>query len=144
MVDPLPGDRAPVARALGRVRAVPGLPAGGATRHLHDEPDRVDQRPATQGHPQPRPVPLRTSRVEGALPRRAQPRRVPQSERRDEKLGLETSAPSVHDLLRGTHPHTMTTTIIYTDGLTRPQPRTVMPGCPWSVLRVRWVVYRGS
>ena len=34
---------------------------------------------------------------------------------RDPQLGLETSAASVHDLLRGTHPHPMTATITYTD-----------------------------
>jgi hypothetical protein len=69
-----------------------------------DEPDRVDQRPAAEGHPQPRPVPVRAGRVESVLPRGAQPRPVPQPERRDEKLGLEESIASVHDLLRRTHP----------------------------------------
>jgi hypothetical protein len=33
----------------------------GAARHLHAEPDRVDERPAAQGHPQPRPVPVRAA-----------------------------------------------------------------------------------
>jgi hypothetical protein len=96
------------------------VPARGPPRHLHDEPDRVDERPTPKGHSQPRPVPDRAGRAQSALPRRPQPRRVPQPERRDEKFGLETSAPSVHDLLRGTHPHTMTATITYTDGLTLP------------------------
>ena len=42
---------------------------------------------------------------------------------RHKKLGLETGTTSVHDLLRGTHPHTMTATITYTDGLTLPGPQ---------------------
>jgi len=49
---------------------------------------------------------------------------VPRSDRnrnaRLERLGLEESLPSVHDLLRGKHPHTMTTTLTYTDPLTLP------------------------
>ena len=36
----LPGDRPAVAGALGRVRAVPGVPARGPPGDLHDEPDR--------------------------------------------------------------------------------------------------------
>ena len=34
--------------------------------------------------------------------------------------GLEESATDIHDLLRGTHPHTMTATITYTNRLTLP------------------------
>ncbi len=39
------------------------------------------------------------------------------------EVQAETSAPSVHDRLRGTHPHTMTATITCTDGLTLPRSR---------------------
>lgn len=43
------------------------------------------------------------------------------AERRSEsEVGLETSAASVHDLFRRTHPHTMTATITYINGLTLP------------------------
>jgi len=43
----LPGDRQAVAGALERVHPVPGVPARGPARHLYDEPDRVDEQPAT-------------------------------------------------------------------------------------------------
>ena len=55
--DSLSGDREAVAGALERVHPVPGVPARGPPGDLHDEPDRVDERPAAQSHPQPRPVP---------------------------------------------------------------------------------------
>ena len=54
---PVPGDRQAVAGALERVHPVPGVPARGQAGDLHHEPDRVDERPAAQGDPQPRPVP---------------------------------------------------------------------------------------
>ncbi len=42
----LPGDHPAVGERLGRVRAIPGLRPGNTNRHLHDQRDRVDQRPA--------------------------------------------------------------------------------------------------
>jgi|HubBroStandDraft_5_1064220.scaffolds.fasta_scaffold533993_2 hypothetical protein len=41
-------------------------------------------------------------------------------EYRDPQLGMETSPPGVHDLLRRTNPDPMTATITYTDGRTLP------------------------
>jgi hypothetical protein len=58
--------------------------------------------------------PLPKGRAEGALPGRAEPAGVLATKRRDPNHRLETSAPSVHDLLRRRHPHTLTATIIYT------------------------------
>jgi transposase-like protein len=78
---------------------------------------------AAEGHPQPRPVPLRAGRAEGALPGRAEPGRVPPAQRRDQQLRLETSPASVHHLLRGADPHPMTATITYTDDRTLPRGR---------------------
>jgi hypothetical protein len=43
-------------------------------------------------------------------------------EYRDPQLGMETSPPGVHDLLRRTNPDPMTATITYTDGRTLPLP----------------------
>jgi putative transposase len=40
------GHRQAMARALGGVRAVPGIPTGRAPRRVYDESDRVDERPA--------------------------------------------------------------------------------------------------
>src|SRR6202035_2388626 len=62
-----------------------------------------------------RPVALRPGRPESPLPGRPQPEGLPDREHRDPELRLETGAPGVHDLLRGTNPNTMTATITYTD-----------------------------
>jgi len=81
----------------------------------------VDERPAAEGHPQPRPVPVRAGRLEGALPGGPEPRGAPQPERRDPQLRVETGAAGIHDLLRRPNPNTMTNaTIIYTDDRTLP------------------------
>ena len=118
---PVPGDRQAVAGALAGVRPVPGVPAAGAAGDLYDEPDREHERPAAQGHPQPRPVPLRAGRPQSALPGGPQPGRLPQPEHRDPEFGVERSAAGVHDLLRRTNPDPMkTATITYTDGRTLP------------------------
>jgi len=117
---PLPRHRQAVADPLERVRAVSGVPATGAARGVHDKSDRVDERSAAKGHPQPRPVPLRTGSPKSAVPGRAQSGGVPLTNSRHEKLELENGTTSVHDLLRGTHPNTMTATITYTDGPTLP------------------------
>jgi putative transposase len=57
LAGPLPRDREAVAGALGRVHPVPGVPAGGQAGDLYHEPDREHERPAAQGHPQPRQFP---------------------------------------------------------------------------------------
>ena len=77
LAGPLPGDREAVAISLGAVHPVPGLPARGPPGHLHDEPDRVDERAAAESDPEPRPVPLRAGRPQSALPRGAEPGGVP-------------------------------------------------------------------
>jgi Transposase, Mutator family len=60
---------------------------------------------------------IQPARPQSPLPGRAQPGGVPRPECRDPQFGLETGAASVHDLLRGTNPNTMTdATIAYTDG----------------------------
>jgi len=51
---PVPGDREAVAGALGAVHPVPGLPARGPPGNLHREPDRVGERAAAEGDPEPR------------------------------------------------------------------------------------------
>src|SRR5215469_15531575 len=103
----LPDDREAVAGALGRVHPLPGVPARGPPGDLHDEPDRVGQRPAAQGHPQPRPVPLRAGRPQGSLPGSAQPGGLPPPECGDPQFSMEASPASVHDLLRRTNPDPM-------------------------------------
>jgi hypothetical protein len=102
--------RTPTAR---RRRKGSGL---GSTALFHTgyQPDRTDQRPAVLGHPQPRPVPQRAGRSEGALPRSPRPRGLPPANRRDPKLRLHTSPACVHDPLPGADPHPMTATITYT------------------------------
>ena len=97
---PVPGDRAALADPLGRVRSVPGVPPRGETGHLYNESHRVDERPAAEGDPQPRAVPHRTVRAEGAVPGGAEPRGLPSAHRRNQKFRLEASAASLHDLLR--------------------------------------------
>src|SRR5262249_14967855 len=88
---------------------------------LHHQPDRVDECPAAESHPQPRPVPLRAGRAEGALPSRPEPGGIPQPQRGDPQRRVETGAPGVHDLLRRPDPDPMkTATITYTDD--RPLP----------------------
>ena len=117
----VPGDRAALARALGGVRAVPSVSPRGEAGDLHNQSHRVDERPAAEGDPQPRPVPHRAVRPQGAVPGGAKPRRVPPADRRHPQLRLETSAASVHDLLR--RPATgimINATGSYTDGLTLP------------------------
>jgi hypothetical protein len=55
------------------------------------------------------------------LPRGPEPGGVPQPQRRDPQLRVETGAPGVHDLLRRANPHPMkTATVTYTDGRTLP------------------------
>ena len=49
----------------------------------------LDQRPAAQGHPQPRPVSLRTGRPQSPLPRGPEPGGVPQPEHRDPQRRVE-------------------------------------------------------
>src|SRR5439155_2679889 len=121
----LPGDREAVAGPLERVHPVPGVPAGGAPGHLYNEPDRVNERPAAESDPQPRPVPLRAGRPQSPLPGGAQPRGIPPPQRRDPQLRMETSPSGLHHLLRGPDPHPMkTATITYTDD------RTLPPGEP--------------
>src|SRR5262249_3072286 len=106
---------------LAGVHPVPGVPARGQTGDLYDEPDRVDERPSPQGHPQPRPVPLRAGRPQSPLPGGAEPGGVPPPECRDPPLGVETGAAGVHHLLRRTNPAPMkTATITYTDSRTLP------------------------
>jgi hypothetical protein len=80
---PVSGDHQALAGALVRVHPVPGLPARGQAGDLHHEPDRVDERPAAQGDPQPGPVPLRTGRPQSPLPGGAEPGGVPQPQCRD-------------------------------------------------------------
>ena len=120
----LPRHRQSLAGALGGVHAVPGVPARGPPRHLHDEPDRVDELPAAESHPQPRPVPLRAGRPQSALPPRPEPRGLSRPEHRNPQLRVETGSASLHDLLRRTNPNPLTATITYTDG------RTLPPSCP--------------
>ena len=134
----LPGHHQAVAGTLGRVHPVPGLPARGQARHLHHEPDRQLERPAAEGHPQPRPVPQRSGRPEGALPGGPEPAGIPRPEHRDPQFRVETGAPGVHDLLRRTNPNPMkTATITYTDDRTLPSRFTSVRVHVWSdVLRV--------
>jgi transposase-like protein len=106
---------------------VPGVPARGPPGDLHHEPDRVDERPAAQGDPQPRAVPLRTGCPQGPLPRRAQPGGLPGSEHGHPKFRLETGAAGVHDLLRRMNPNPMTATLTYTDGRTLPDGAITLP-----------------
>jgi Transposase, Mutator family len=76
---------------------------------------------AAPGDPQPRPVPQRAGRPEGSLPGGAQPGGVPQPQRRNPQLRMETGAAGVHDLLRRADPNTMKpATITYTDDRTLP------------------------
>ena len=58
-------DRAAVAGGLRAVHPVPSVPARGPAGDLHDQPDREHERPAADGHPQPRPVPVRAGRAQG-------------------------------------------------------------------------------
>lgn len=63
------GDRAAVGVLLGGVRAVPGVRRGDPTGDLHDERDRVDQRPLPEGGAGPRALPERGRGAEVPLPR---------------------------------------------------------------------------
>src|SRR5215467_14707123 len=104
-------------------------PAAPAIFHTGHEPDREHERPAAQGDPQPRPVPFRAGRPQGALPGGAEPGGAPAAQRRDPKLGVEAGAPGIHDLLRRTNPNPMTTaTITYTDLRTLPAEMANMSG----------------
>jgi hypothetical protein len=50
-----PADRPHLAGRLAGIRAISDLPAGATPDRLQHESDRSDQRPATEGHPQPGP-----------------------------------------------------------------------------------------
>src|SRR6266498_1056320 len=52
---------------------------------------RVAEPPATQGHPRPRPVPLRAGRPQSPLPRGPQPGGIPRSQRGNPQLRVSPS-----------------------------------------------------
>ena len=70
----VPGDHPAVGERLGRVRPVPGLRPGDTDDHLHDQRDRVPQRPVPPLGQGPRPLPDRAGRPQAPLPHRPQPR----------------------------------------------------------------------
>jgi Transposase and inactivated derivatives len=57
MGETLPGYHPAVGERVGGIRAIPGLRPGNKDRHLHDQCDRVDQRPAAAGRERPRHFP---------------------------------------------------------------------------------------
>jgi putative transposase len=66
----VPGDDPLVGDHLGRVRAVPRVPARAPQGRLHHQRDRVAERQVPTGGPSPRTLPQRASRDEGPLPHR--------------------------------------------------------------------------
>ena len=64
----LPGYHTAVGERVGGIRAVPGLRPGNKDSHLHDQRDRVDQRPAAAGGERPRPLPDRAGRPQVPVP----------------------------------------------------------------------------
>jgi putative transposase len=68
MGEALPGYHTAVGKRVGRIRAVPGLRPGNKDGDLHDERDRVDQRPPQEGRQRPRPLPDRAGRPEMPVP----------------------------------------------------------------------------
>ena len=56
---PLPADQPVLARRLGQSDPVLRLPAGAASRCVHDKPDREPQQRRPQSRPDPRPLPRR-------------------------------------------------------------------------------------
>ena len=91
-----------VGEGVGAVHAVPGVPAGPAARHLHDELDRVAELPAAQGRQEPRSLPLRRrgreAAVAGDLQHRGQASR--RASKGDRPVRRAASQP------RTTHPRT--------------------------------------
>ena len=70
----LPGDHPAVGERLGRIRALPAVRPGNPDSDLHDQRDRVDQRPAAAGGERPRPLPHRAGRPQMPLPGDHEPR----------------------------------------------------------------------
>ena len=64
----LPGHHPAVGERLGGIRAVPAVRPGNKDGHLHDERDRVDQRPAAPRGERPRPLPDRAGRPQVPVP----------------------------------------------------------------------------
>ena len=64
----LPGYHTAVGERVGGIRAIPGLRPGNKDRDLHDQRDRVDQRPAAAGGERPRPFPHRAGRAQVPVP----------------------------------------------------------------------------
>jgi putative transposase len=62
------GDRAALGVLVGEVRAVLGVRRGDPAGDLHDQRDRVDQRPLPEGRAGPGPLPERGRRAEVSLP----------------------------------------------------------------------------
>jgi hypothetical protein len=93
--------------------------------HTGYEPDRVNERPAAQGHPQPRPVPLRAGRPQGALPGRNL------RDYRRPNVGITSSG------WKQALQASMTAPIIYTDGRTLPGTVHRRPGDAGQRLSVR-------
>ena len=70
----VPGDHPALGERLGRVRPVPGLRPRDQDHHLHDQRDRVPERPVPPLGQGPRPLPHRAGRPQAPLPHRHQPR----------------------------------------------------------------------
>ena len=68
MGEALPGYYTALGERVGGIRAVPAVRPGNKDRHLHDQRDRVDQRPAAAGGERPRPLPDRAGRPEVPVP----------------------------------------------------------------------------
>ena len=63
----VPGRGQGVARRVGAVHPVPGVPARAAEDHLHHQQHRVAELPAAEDHQEPRPLPQRRRRREAAM-----------------------------------------------------------------------------
>lgn len=100
MAEPVSGDDPDVGERVGRVRAVPEVPARDQTPHLYDQWDRVAQCQVPAGHETPRALPQRAGGDEGALPDGA--RAAPESHEPDRADRRLESYPeySVHHLRR--------------------------------------------
>ena len=95
----VPGHDPLLGTIVGRIRAVPRVPPRAATHRLHDQRNRVAQRPVPPIRAPPRPLPDRPSSPQGPLPHRH--RKAPQqgeSDRADQRL--ETDTKHAHHPLR--------------------------------------------
>ena len=93
---------------LERVRAVPRVPARAPQGRLHDQRDRVVERPLPTGGASSRALPQRTSSAESALPcRQPEPPEPVRSRRTHQRLETDSECPD-HPLRRPSHRRLLT------------------------------------